>query len=340
MYSRLKEVKLIGYTTGSRSNIHIPEQILDKCKTLYKHLGLKSNRPGTMAMLNTLFDKTKINVLFNKHITKKSVYFGWVFDTKLDEKLPCSKKLKTVSQISSEWQERWCARRLENVKKNKTFKQDIELMLPSDDRFKNIKIYNLPKTMNTIVYKRKIEEEQPKLERPDKFLIFERMTNQQIKDLIKLKGKITTEEASNYIKKKYNITINRNEISMLFTGEIKPSQEVVNSEEYKSAMKIVKKRVYTNEKTEAWKNSLKPENRKATIDDSTLVKIMLCKKELITAEECSKNFNYTAGKKEGKVLNRTAIQNVWSGKTLPKEITKEYKELLDCKRPNLKLKPS
>jgi hypothetical protein len=67
---------------------------------------------------------------------------------------------------------------------------------------------------------------------------------------------------------------------------------------------------------------------------------MLCKKELITAEECSKNFNYTAGKKEGKVLNRTAIQNVWSGKTLPKEITKEYKELLDCKRPNLKLKPS
>lgn len=329
MYDRLKEIKLCGYTKGQKSTIHIPEQILQKCKMLYCHLQLKNKRIGTMDILNTLFQKLKINVNYTKHITARSVYVGWVFNTKLDDKNPDSNLLETLEDITQKWINRWS-------KRSVIFKTKVELMDEKDDIFKNIKMYKYPSfSLNKGNVKQL--QELPKKEKIKEVRVINLLC-EHIKYLMTLKGKLTTEQASKNIKEKYNIFLNRNEISMLFTGQIKPPQEVINSNEYKKAMEVVKKRVYNNEKTEAWRNSLKSENRKATIDDSTLFKIILCKKERISAEECSKNFNYTAGKNQGKVLNRTKIQNIWTGKILPKNITKEYQELLEYKRPNLKIK--
>jgi hypothetical protein len=59
---------------------------------------------------------------------------------------------------------------------------------------------------------------------------------------------------------------------------------------------------------------------------------MKLKKDTKTAEKVSEIFTYTDGPNTGKRLNRTGVQNIWNGKTLPSVVTPEYQELLDFKR--------
>jgi hypothetical protein len=336
MYSRLKEVKLVGYTNGTKSGIHIPNEIINKCKTLFNHLELKNNRCGTVDMLNTLFNKTKISVDYNKHITKKSVYFGWVFKSKLDNNSPLSSDLKTVEQISEDWRVRWCDNRIKNVKANGTFKTEIELLSPADLKFKNIKIYKLPNTFKISdqvdhnpeeKHKRKVEKTPEKEQREQELLIAQRLTDEHILFLLKQKGLMTTEEASNELFQKFNVRVPRNDVSKLYLGEFLPSKAVISSEIYKTAMENKKKRVYNKPRP---KSMIK--NKTPSLSDGVLYQIMKLKKDTKTAEKVSEIFTYTDGPNTGKRLNRTGVQNIWNGKTLPSVVTPEYQELLDFKR--------
>jgi hypothetical protein len=332
MYERIPEIKQVGFTKGKCSSIHLPNIVVQKAKLLYLHLGLSNKRHGTIDMLNTLFRQVKINTNYTKHITKRSVYFGWVFRTKLDDKNPAIKELKTIKDITKEWVKRWAIGRIKNLKNSGRYKTKVELLTKDDKIFKDIKIYKLP-TSNNILNTGEVDLEKFLPSSCDKIpLLLQRLSDDVIIDILKKKGSYTTEEVSLYLKEKYSKIVPRNDISRLWLGEILPSIYVQSLEEYKKAMMDKTKRVYKKGKTGVWKESIKSGNRKKTISDEVLFEIMRCKKTSKSAEECSKNYSYTSGPKVGKNLNRVAVQKIWSGENLPKTVTHEYEELLNFKR--------
>lgn len=325
MYDRLQEFKMIGYTKGECSTIHLPTEVIEKSLLLYKHLQLSIRRFGTVDMLKTLFRHVKMKTKYQEHINKKSVYFGWCYPTKFDSDTPDISYLKNVSDLTQEWKIRWCNKRIENLRKEKKLRFVPELYDANDDIFKNIKIYSLPEVKFPKI--EKVLEKFIKQEKEPGLKIFDKLSDEMLINIITLKGSMTTEQASNNFFEQFNIRVPRNEISNLWLGNILPRDQVLNSSEYKKAMTIDKKRVYSKPKTEAWRNAIK--NRTPSIDDATLLELMNHKKTKISAEECSKLFSYTSGKKIGEKLNRTAIQNIWSGKVIPTIVTSEYQEFLD-----------
>lgn len=136
MYDRLKEIKLVGYTNGEFSILHIPDIVFKKCKILFDYLKLDVSRVGRANIIEELFNKTGIKQKFTDHIVKKSCYVGWVFKSKFA--LKPNEKLKTVSDMTKEWLTRWSNR------KNIIKRRGVELLEDSD--FIDIKEYKLPKS--------------------------------------------------------------------------------------------------------------------------------------------------------------------------------------------------
>lgn len=326
-YSRLKEVKQVGYTKGKCSTLHIPVKVVEKARVLYRHLNLTNVRHGTVDMLRTLFNKVKINTTFDKHINNKSVYFGFLYDTKFDETKVNTSLLKSVEELSVEWKTRWANNRFTHLEKTNRIKTKIELYDYNDEIFKNIKHYILPESRN-------IQKIQPvetktfvKTEPTEKkILILERLDNKKLIELMTKKGILKTQEASDEIKQKYNIIIQRSQISKLWIGEIIPDQVVINSEEYKKALVLNIKRKLTNEKTEKWKEAIKIGNsKKRKLTDEQMVEIMKEKKTAHSSKEVGEKYD----------ISRQRIDDIWNGKVLPIDITfvtQQYKELVTFKR--------
>lgn len=258
LYDRLKEVKLIGYTVGKCSTLHIPTEVVEKTKILSKHLKLTNIRQGTIDMIKTLFRKVNIPTTFDKHINKKAVYFGYLYDTKFQKIEVDVSKLKTVKKITEEWKSRWASRRLENT----TLKTKVELYNPGDDIFKNIKIYNLPNSKNIQKIPKNDNNFVKEKRKENTPLILQKLSDYQLIELMTKKGVLKTQEASDEIREKYSIIIQRSQISKLWNGEIIPIGKVTQSKEYKSALEIKKKRLYNNEKTQEWKDAISSKNRK------------------------------------------------------------------------------
>lgn len=331
LYDRLSEIKFVGYTKAKCSTIHIPIEVIDKAKILYNHLGLVNSRHGTIDMLNTLFNKVKIRSNFNTHINKKGVYFGWLYNTKFDTQNVSINSLKTVNDIFIEWKKRWAINRLNNVTKNGKLKTKIELYSENDEIFKNIKEYKLPQSRN-------IERIQPiqstntkkyiKEQRSKQPLILQRLDTNELIQLMTKKGVLETQKASDFCKEKYNKIIQRSQISKLWIGEIIPNEEVQNSEEYKTAINLQVKRVYSKPKTDTWKEAVKESNHQRKLSDDKILEVMNEKKTAYSSKELGEKYN----------VSRGTIENIWTGKLLPsnKEISKEYRELIDYKRTRMK----
>lgn len=158
-----------------------------------------------------------------------------------------------------------------------------------------------------------------------KILIFSKLSDDIIIHIMTKKGKQTTQEVSDYLRNTYNILLQRHEISKLYTGIFIPSECVQNSEEYKNAMEKTTKRVYNKPKSERWKESIKEANFKRKLTDEDIIQIMNEKKTAYSAKELGEKYN----------VSRMTIDNVWTGKMLPKNkdlLTREYQELLNYKR--------
>lgn len=188
----------------------------------------------------------------------------------------------------------------------------------------------IPKTIKESENIQKIQPVETKTfvqqEPTEKILILERLDNKKLIELMTKKGILKTEEASNEIKQKYNIIIQRSQISKLWIGEIIPNQVVTNSEEYKKALALNIKRKLTNEKTQKWKESVKIGNsKKRKLTDEQMVEIMKEKKTAHSSKQVGEKYD----------VSRTCIDNIWYGKVLPVDITfvtQQYKELLIFKR--------
>lgn len=76
------------------------------------------------------------------------------------------------------------------------------------------------------------------------------LNHEQIIHIIKMKHQDkTTQETSDYIKKNFNIYINRNLISKLWLGEnVNLEEDILNSQEYKDMLKNTKKRTSSSKK--------------------------------------------------------------------------------------------
>ena len=161
-------------------------------------------------------------------------------------------------------------------------------------------------------------------------LILEKLDNEKLIELMTKKGVLKTQEASDEIREKYNIIIQRSQISKLWNGEILPNQVVIDSEEYKKALSLDIKRKLTNEKTEKWKASMKEGNsKKRKITDEQMVEIMNQKKTAYSSKELAEKYN----------VSRTVVDNIWLGRILPIDesiVTEEYKELILHKRTRMK----
>ena len=114
-------------------------------------------------------------------------------------------------------------------------------------------------------------------------------------------------------------------------GEILPSVYVKNSQEYKDAISISSKRVYSKPKSETWIESMKVANQIRKLTEDQILQVMSEKKTAYSAKELGEKYN----------ISRMTIDNVWNGKLLPRNeesITDEYKELINYKRKRISKK--
>jgi hypothetical protein len=133
----------------------------------------------------------------------------------------------------------WLTTKSKKVSTKEKYKQMIEYL--NDNDYKPIE---------DIIIK-KIQKEHKQITPEDKFNL---LSSEQLIYIIKMKNQDkTTQEVSDYIKKNFNIYINRNFISKLWLGEdLKLSQDILNSQEYKdmklnSKQKTVKPKKFNKE---------------------------------------------------------------------------------------------
>lgn len=133
----------------------------------------------------------------------------------------------------------WLTTKSKKVSTKEKYKQMIEYL--NDNDYKPIE---------DIIIK-KIQKEHKQIKPEDKFNL---LNQEQLINIIKMKNQDkTTQEVSDYIKKNFNIYINRNFISKLWLGEdLKLSQDILNSQEYKdmklnSKQKTVKPKKFNKE---------------------------------------------------------------------------------------------
>jgi hypothetical protein len=221
-YDRLECMKLIGYTKGFGS-VNIPKELFDVCKEyndIWKVIP-KDSRPDKMSFFKYLLKHLNLsqNILFHNH--KRGIYFGYLFKSKMDIIQGFDlDELKTVNQIYLKWKMRWCDNRLANLISRNMIKTTLDLYTP--DNFTDCVKYILPTHDTTF-------------------------TDQLIKEVLTYKSQIfTREEICEKLNKKYNINLNKNNISQIFTGKILPK---IQDQEYHNLieLKVSRKKVTDEE---------------------------------------------------------------------------------------------
>lgn len=137
-YDRLKELKEAKQYTNGYSAYHIPQEIIDISCCLCKKLNIETRRPGKMERLNTLLSYLKIDKNILKHNIQKGVYFGWLFSTRLDQNYNLD-ELKSVEEKTKEWYTRWCVNRMDKMKKDGRFSENLSLYSEDSPQFDEVK---------------------------------------------------------------------------------------------------------------------------------------------------------------------------------------------------------
>lgn len=332
LYDRLKCLKFLGFSKGM-SAVHIPKEVIEVCKILHTHLGLKITRVGTSDLIKSLLNNLKLTQKYLNHEVKRGYYYGFMFSTKFQENYN-KDELKSIDEIHDNWLNRWCKNRLNNIKSQNRLKIELEFYHYDSKVFDNLKTYNLPSN-KTIHLVRTKEEPQKQIKNEVELRILKRCNKEHYMEMITLYSKKTTEEISNHIKEKYDIIVPRNEISKFFNGLLDLPESISNTEEYKNMLQNSKKRTYKKPKSDKFiKIASKSKNRK--IKEEDYIKIMRDKIIAKSAKECGLKYHMLCD--DDKCISETSIQKIWSGKILPLyELNEEYNKLLNYKRARKKL---
>jgi hypothetical protein len=163
-YDRLKQLKMIGYTSGYGSS-HVPDPLLNVCKKYIKQKHANKKFKCRMHMLNFLSTELKISELVN-HGNKRGIYFGYT--GKNSKEFLCGNinefvpdLLETVENIGIYWKTRWAKNRfnhlLENNKLMMEYKFNNNIIDDADyNRIKQLQYYKNKMTHLTDVQKNKI----------------------------------------------------------------------------------------------------------------------------------------------------------------------------------------
>jgi hypothetical protein len=332
IYDRLRNLKFIGFTKGN-SAVHIPEEVIGLCKIVYNHLGLQTNRCGTMDIVRQLLYELKLPQQFLSHENKKGLYFGWLFSTKFDSNYDKS-QLSSVDEISSTWLNRWCIKRYDRLNAENKLKR-VDLYDTNSPIFKEIKHYKFP----GIAIEMKIKSPRVMEKYVDDTkkipLLVQKLDGKTdvYKKILKFKNVLSTQESVDEIKKEYSILLKRDDISKLWQGLLSDLPEEISSlDEYKSMMLLKKKRTYNKEKSTVWRESIaKNREKRRNFTEEQLMNILSDKYTEKTSVTCGEKY---IGK-NGEILKRQVIEAIWSGKTKPLDETKideEYNNIIKHRR--------
>ena len=323
MYDRLKEIKMIGYTKGLVSNLHIPEEVVSRAMILFNHSGLTCNRVGVHDRLKVLFNHLNIKDIYSNHVIRKSIYIGWLHKSEFGILNPNTEDLKTVNELNEEWKVRWCLPRIKRIQ----MRQGIELLNEKSDIFKHAREYRLPLRSNST---------QPQSPIVQKYtnntpLLVQKLYQKPevILHLLSLKNTLSTQEIADIILNDYEIILRRDEISKLYAGEYTshlPSA-IQNSQEYKSTISSKNRRVYSAPKSEKFLEIAKKSKNRG-FSDEEMYKILEEKKTAQSAEECGKKHIQLNGKQ----ASRGCIQKIWNGQTKPTILPEDYDDIINFKR--------
>lgn len=251
-YDRLKEIKLIGYTKGFGS-VQIPDELHEVCKNYnnkYKVLPPDSNRIDRFNFLKGILKHLNLSDDILQHNNKRGIYFGFLFKSKFENEYDIS-ELQSVSEKYIQWKSRWCNNRLNNLANNNNFKEDNGLYTIENLNSIHFTQFKLPDVQGTSFVTKETKNSIKNIDKKEKkevVIDYEYLINKQLTDKIiieimnRKKEIITTQEISDFIKKNYNIYINRNVISKLWNNQIPLPENLQNTQEYKEMISNEKKR--------------------------------------------------------------------------------------------------
>jgi hypothetical protein len=276
-YDRLKEIKLIGFTKGFGS-IQTPDELYEVCKNYnnkYNVVPPESNRIDRFNLLKSLLKHLNLPQDILQHNNKRGIYFGFLFKSKFENEYDIS-ELQSISEKYIEWKSRWCNNRLNNLANNNNFKQDNCLYTIENLNSIHFTQFKLPDVQGTKqipnVVPKRIPTEVKKREN-NKVIDYEYLINKKLSDeiIIEIMGRkkeiITTQDISDFIKKNYNIYINRNVISKLWNNQIPLPEHLQNTQEYKEMISNEKKRTkkltkFTEEELDFVRNNIQSDLNK------------------------------------------------------------------------------
>jgi hypothetical protein len=166
--------------------------------------------------------------------------------------------------------ERWCNNRLNNLANNNNFKQDNGLYTIENLNSIHFTQFKLPDVQGTSFVTKETKNSIKNINKKEKkevIIDYEYLINKQLNDKIiieimnRKKEIITTHEISDFIKKNYNIYINRNVISKLWNNQIPLPEHLQNTQEYKEMISNEKKRTkkltkFTEEELDFVRNNI------------------------------------------------------------------------------------
>jgi hypothetical protein len=220
-YDRLKCLKMIGYTKGYGS-VNIPDELYKVCQeynNIWKIIP-KTNRIDRFNFLKNILKHLELPQNILQHNNKRGIYFGYMFSTKLYINYNIE-ELQNVYIIYKSWKERWCNNRVKNLINKNAIKNIFDLY--TNQKFNNSIKFELPKIQEKII------------------------TDDLIKEILTYKLKTTSQnEVCEILNKKYNIQLNRNDISRVYKGNILPE---LKDEEYLKLLsaKTSKKKITDDE---------------------------------------------------------------------------------------------
>jgi hypothetical protein len=281
-YDRLKEIKLIGFTKGFGS-IQTPDELYEVCKNYnnkYNVVPPDTNRIDRFNLLKSLLKHLNLPQDILQHNNKRGIYFGFLFKSNFENTYDIS-ELQSVSEKYIQWKSRWCNNRLNNLANNNNFKEDNGLYTIENLNSIHFTQFKLPDVQGTsfVTKETKILDTQgtketknsikniDKKEKKEVIIDYEYLINKQLNDKIiieimnRKKEIITTHEISDFIKKNYNIYINRNVISKLWNNQIPLPEHLQNTQEYKEMISNEKKRTkkltkFTEEELDFVRNNI------------------------------------------------------------------------------------
>jgi hypothetical protein len=212
---------MIGYTKGYGS-VNIPDELYKVCQeynNIWKIIP-KTNRIDRFNFLKNILKHLELPQNILQHNNKRGIYFGYMFSTKLYINYNIE-ELQNVYIIYKSWKERWCNNRVKNLINKNAIKNIFDLY--TNQKFNNSIKFELPKIQEKII------------------------TDDLIKEILTYKLKTTSQnEVCEILNKKYNIQLNRNDISRVYKGNILPE---LKDEEYLKLLsaKTSKKKITDDE---------------------------------------------------------------------------------------------